>query len=373
MKRDAHYYALLAFCRACGFTKESAHLVAYASQFVDDARINLMYLNPKNIRIQHDIVDHRTAFFNMATCHSYFRFETFNFEAMVNNTIAFHFVPGLKGENFTKKLRCMEESPIIMDVIKEVFSEDDLIKLGIVLHIYVDTFSHQGFSGLVSKVNAIKNCNSYNKRSLGLLDRALEVFKLFTKNNYETIFDNVALAYGHAQALDYPDLPYLEWSYEYDYSDEFNGNYKKIVINNKDRYQRAFKGIQKLLKSYLTEHQQYKDNILNFDNDNIDALMDALVFEAHDKKRIRNWQRVLVEQGLLDKEDQVLLNYEDDQWLKEAFLNYDPNFFNSRVVGDVRLADDFTSSKWYSFYQATKWYKSKFFNLCKAYGLEIPN
>ncbi len=40
MKVDAHYYAVLAFCRACGFSKGSVHKVAYASQFVDDAKIN---------------------------------------------------------------------------------------------------------------------------------------------------------------------------------------------------------------------------------------------------------------------------------------------------------------------------------------------
>ena len=39
MKIDAHYYALLAFCRACGFDKESACTIAHASQFVDDAKI----------------------------------------------------------------------------------------------------------------------------------------------------------------------------------------------------------------------------------------------------------------------------------------------------------------------------------------------
>ena len=40
MKIDAHYYAVLGFCRACGFNRESACTIAYASQFVDDAKIN---------------------------------------------------------------------------------------------------------------------------------------------------------------------------------------------------------------------------------------------------------------------------------------------------------------------------------------------
>lgn len=371
MKRDAHYYALLAFCRACGFSKESAQVIAYASQFVDDARINLIFLDPKKLNVQYDYVNKRPAFLNMATCHSYFRLETFNYEAMVNNTVAFHFVPGLKGENFTKRLRCMEESPIIMDIIKEVLLEDDLIKLGIVLHVYVDTFSHQGFSGMVSKVNAIKNCEAQNIKSLGLFDRALKIFKQLSQDKYELYFDKVAPAYGHAQALDYPDLPYLMWSYEYDYSDEFNGSFKKIVIDNKDRYQRAFKGIQKLLETYLMEHQHYRDSLIKFENREL--LMEALVHGAHDKARIKNWQTLIVEQGLLNEDDQDLLTYEDDRWLKEAFANYDPKVFDNRVVEDVRLADNFASSNWCGFYAAAKWYKQKFFDICAKYQLNIPN
>lgn len=371
MKRDAHYYALLAFCRACGFSKESAQVIAHASQFVDDAKINLIYLDPENFNVQYELVNQRPAFFNMATCHSYFRMETFNYEAMVNNTVAFHFVPGLKGENFTKRLRCMEESPIIMDILEEVLLEDDLIKLGMVLHIYVDTFSHQGFSGIVSKVNAIKNCEAQNKKSLGLLDRTLKILKQLTQDRYEIYFDKITPAYGHAQALDYPDLPYLEWTYEYDYSDEFNGSYKKIVIDNKDRYQRAFRGVQNLLETYLRQHQHYRDDIVEFKDREI--LMDALVYEAHDKDRIKNWQSVLVEQGLLNEEDQDILSYEDDRWLKEAFTNYDRKVFDNRVVENARLVNNFESSNWYGFYTAAKWYKEKFFTICGKYQLDIQN
>lgn len=82
MKRDSHYYATLAFCRACGFNKESAHLVAYASQFVDDAKINTIFFNKKSNHpsLEHDYIERRPALFNMATCHSYFRIDTFNYE-----------------------------------------------------------------------------------------------------------------------------------------------------------------------------------------------------------------------------------------------------------------------------------------------------
>ncbi|MFZ3101814.1 MAG: DUF6765 family protein [Desulfitobacteriaceae bacterium] len=371
MNRDAHYYAVLGFCRACGFKKKSALVIAYASQFVDDAKINLMSLKKTNIAIEHDVVNNLPAFFNMATCHSYFRIKTFNYESMVNNTIVFHFVPGCKGENFTKKLRCMEESPVILDILRDVIVEDDLIKLGIVLHAYADTFSHQGFSGLLSKVNDIKNCEAKTKVGLRLLDRISNIFEYFGKEKYDEFLDHIMPAYGHSQAMDFADLSDLLWSYEYDYSDEFNGSYKLVEIDNKARYTRAFKGIRKHLENYLINHQQHSDSNLRFKN--FEILMEALVLEGKNNKKEKNWKRLLIEQGLFNKDDLDFIIYEDDRWLKEAFSNFDRKVFDNREVVGVDLADNFLNSNWYGFYLAVKWYKKKFFEYCTKYQLNIPN
>ncbi|KUO71343.1 MAG: hypothetical protein APF81_19160 [Desulfosporosinus sp. BRH_c37] len=372
MERDAHYYAILAFCRACGFNKDSAQVIAYASQFVDDAKINLMFLsNPSNI-IEHDVIENKPAFFNMATCHSYFRINTFNYEAMVNNTCAFHFVPGCKGENFTKKLRCKEESPIILDILADVFLEDDLIKLGIILHALADSYTHQGFSGMLSKVNDIKDCKAITKVYLGLLDKILQALEQFNQEKYDKYFDRIMPAYGHGQAREYPDLPDLVWSYEYDYSDEFSGSYKKVEIDNKDRFTRAFKSIRKHIQNYLIKHPQYFDSSLRFDNINI--LMDTLVSKGKEQKREENWKKLLIKQGLFNNEDLDRIIYKDDQWLKEAFSNFDRDAFDDRTVaGEVQLADNFLNSNWYRFYLSVKWYKLRFFEYCAKYQLSIPN
>lgn len=370
MKRDAHYYAILALSRACGFNKDSAHVIAYASQFVDDAKINLMFFDHSNINIEYDMIENRPAFFNMATCHSYFRIKTFNYEAMVNNTSAFHFVPGCKGENFTKKLRCKEESPVILDILNDVFLEDDLIKLGIVLHAYADTFSHQGFSGILSKVNDIKYCEAKTEAHLGLIDRIMYLLRQFSQDKYEELFDRFMPAYGHGQAMEFPDIPYLMWSYEYDYSDEFNGSYTMVEIDNKDRFKRAFNSIKKHLDVYLIKHNQYLDRTLKFEN--FDMLMDMLVLENTDKIREENWITFSIEHGLFNKDDLDLIIYEENTWLKEAFVNFNPQVFDRRKVEGVQLADNFMNSHWYHFYLAVKWYKKKFFQYCSKYQLSIP-
>jgi len=330
-----------------------------------------MYIGNSSLMIGHDIVENRPAFFNMATCHSYLRINTFNYEAMVNNTIAFHFVPGCKGGKFTKKLRCKEEAPIIIDILNDVFLEDDLIKLGIVLHAFADSYTHQGFSGMLSKVNDINNCEAKTKVNLGLLYKISQFFVRFSRGTYEKLFDRIIPAYGHCQALEFPDIPYLVWSYEYDDSDEFNGSYKKVEIDNKERYKRAFISIRKHLENYLIKHNQYFDPNLKFNNFNI--LMDTLAAENFkDNIREKNWKELLIEQGLFNKDDLDFIIYDNNKWLKEAFSNFDRKVFDNRTVEGVQLADNFSHSHWYCFYLAVKWYKRKFFEYCTKYQLSIP-
>jgi hypothetical protein len=109
MKKDAHFYALLAMARSVGIEKETAHKIAYASQFVDDAKVNKITLaddNPGAILsgLKKDFGDSEKII-NAATCHNYFIVNTFNYGAMINNTTAFHFVPGCDGNKVLLK-RC---------------------------------------------------------------------------------------------------------------------------------------------------------------------------------------------------------------------------------------------------------------------------
>jgi len=371
MKKDAHYYAVLGFCRACGFRKESAHQVAYASQFVDDAKINhIALLEDPGTDVEHDIIEGQPSFFNMATCHSYTRMKTFNYNSMIANTCAFHFVPGCKGELFAKKLRCSDTSPVIRGIMEQALEENDLAKLGMVLHPFADSFSHQGFSGLLSKVNDIQECNPASKIPWGWYDRIKKVFQRLWKKKFDRNFDALMPAYGHGQAIDYPDLPYLTWSYEYDYSDQFTDSYKfSGELNNKERYQKGFEEIRQYLEEYLVKHPQYHDDKVNFQDFNI--LFAALVAEKRDKCREENWRKILIDKKLFESNDPEL-NYDSSEWLREAFSNFDEKKFDHRKVERVRLDTRFSESNWYKYYLAVKWYKAQFFKYCAESNLKIP-
>jgi len=371
MKKDAHYYAVLAFSRACGFKKDCARDIAFASQYVDDAKINHIIIDgPIPNDIQHDKIDDQPSFFNMATCHSYTRVKTFNYSAMINNTSAFHFVPGCKGQSLTKKLRCRQESPVIVKILEDALKQDDLIRLGLTLHPFADTFSHQGFSGLLSKVNDIKNIKSRSKIPLSISQGILKVATFFySKDGFDRRVDSVMPAYGHGQAMEYPDLPYEKWSYEYDYSDEFSSSYKSSgFIDNRVRFRNAFEKIKGYLNQYLVNYPQYSSPNVNFNN--FEILFDALLIEEPDHERIKNWKKTLIYAGLFDKNDPQLV-YDEYMWLEDAFDNFKKEKFNRRKVTGVHLAENFINSNWYKFYQTVKWYKDKFFQYCSDNGLDI--
>lgn len=52
--------------------------------------------------------------------------------------------------------------------------------------------------------------------------------------------------------------------------------------------------------------------------------------------RINNWQKLLIKLGLFDNDDQDLWTYEENSWLKQAFINYEAKRFHSRRVEDAQ-------------------------------------
>lgn len=371
MRLDAHYYGILAFARACGFNKEKALLIAYASQYVDDANIDHIMIkgNPGNIK--YDLIDNKPSFFNVSTSSFSNSLEAFNCCTMIRNTCAFHFIPGCKGVSFVKKLRCDEKSPIMLGVLNETLGQEDLIKLGVVLHGFLDTFSHQGFSGLLSKVNDIQKCTVLSTTPWFITDKISYILKGLIRADFEKLLDMVVPAYGHAQAGIYPDLPYLSWSYYYDYTERLSGVFKMTVIDNKLRYMDAFHKIKDIFDRYLIRFPEYRDKEVQFKD--FDSLFDTLISPGTDKRRINNWIQTMVKGGLFDVSEISGILYDKERWLKEAFQNYNKHLFNSYKVEDAVLKPHFSSSEWYMFYNAVIWYRKLFFENCFKNSLYIPD
>jgi len=368
MTKDCHYYAVLAFARAMGFKKEIAHKIAYASQFVDDAKINHITLKRNFETLEYININGEPSFYNMSTCHCYFKMKTYNYSAMTANTAAFHFVPGGGGSTFTRKMRCKQENPVIAEIIELALKEDNPVKFGMLLHSFADTFAHQGFSGIVSKVNDIKECKAKIRvRGENLLKKWCRNLLLKT---YDKCFDLAIPAYGHGQAANFPDEPYLKWSYKYEYLDEDNHLSVPAKIDNPKRYVAAYYEIQHLLERFLDMHPQFKDD--EFESISCKKCYKLIIKKAAVKRRIKNWQKFMLKNRMFEETDPVLY-YDEEAWLKAAFADYQKNKYDARKVENAKLRLDFADTNWYQFYKAVHWYKPLFFAGCKKHGVDIPN
>jgi hypothetical protein len=365
MEISSHYYGIYALCIACNLKKNVARKIAYASQFVDDAKINTITFDKEYQDSEFDTVAGRSKITNIATCHSYFILKTFNYQAMIFNTSAFHFFPGNKGDSFTRKLRCMQRPKILSDLIEEVISERELIpeKLGMLLHIFADTYAHQGFSGLISKENDVHSVKSYQEKSI-----AFSIDKLKRKIKGILLFkiDRHIPAYGHAQVYTYPDIPFGKWKYVYDKSDDFSGVDELSENDNNKRYSEAFNTIAHEILMKISDDKVYTEERA-YNQEEIKKVIDILNTPTPKGKKIRLW-KALLKRYLGDS----FVSYSDDEWLRKVFVNYSKKKFDNRVVDGAKLHQDYKDSSWFAYIKAMKWYKKEFITRNSEAGIVIP-
>ncbi len=175
-------------------------------------------------------------------------------------------------------------------------------------------------------------------------------------------------AYGHAQAYHHPDIPYLEWEYAYDSTDDFSNTYKLVRVDNPARYTRAFERIKEHLEEYLEKNPEFKDENTLFKD--FDAVFDILLDRIDTRERIEALRDLMLTENLLDKSDYMITDYDEELWLKEAFEDFDYRY-HSRSIDNVILGDEFMESNWYKYYQNVKWYKEQFFTSADEHGLII--
>jgi hypothetical protein len=213
--------------------------------------------------------------------------------AMINNTSAFHFAPGCKGNHFVRKLRCVEAGPVIREYIEGSPQRGRSRQTG---------HGAPRLGGYLLPPGIFRSFEQGERYRSGTdsewIGHCGDKFKFILKWLKDAAFKEFDLlipAYGHGQAMVYPDLPYLIWRYAYDYSDEFSMFSRSSgTIDNRLRFKRAFLKHFKNLAVYLRDHDQYRENEADLIASH--ALFEALLIKKMDGGRIRNWQKVLVDQ-----------------------------------------------------------------------------
>lgn len=207
MQKDFHYDVIYVLAQMAGFEPEESYVIAYSSQYVDDAN------NSGIITFSNGIQYSR-----ISSAHE-------SWDA-VNNLIKpaenpfvwvpFHFLPGNSGlptgqggtPDFYNRLICLPNSNVAKEMVLECLRQNirskpfRLHRLGITLHTYADTWAHQGFLDLKNDLNRIDN---------------LTFIDPISREEKHGGWNERIPALGHGQVLTYPDLPYLySWAYKYE-------------------------------------------------------------------------------------------------------------------------------------------------------------
>ena len=148
MQKDMHYYGTYAMARAAGLAPKVCRTIATAAEFVDDNGDKETIEFPDGGRLDFVPTAHHAADIENIDRHD---------QRLV--WVPFHFIPGNEGRSMSERLLCRKDSEIAREMIDHNLSLADkpfgLHLAGITAHVYADTFSHYGFSGVSSRWNRI--------------------------------------------------------------------------------------------------------------------------------------------------------------------------------------------------------------------------
>jgi hypothetical protein len=253
MQSDFHHAVTYVTARLAGFAKTEAATIAYASQYVDDA------VNSGTIHFSDGALYER-----ISSAHRTLDYRNFDELATHLVWVPFHFLPGNGGkaaeqnprDPFIEKIVCVKDSPVARDMlaacVRDTSAPHALHRLGIGLHVYMDTWAHQGFAGVCHKVNAVEHLDLIEGEVIigrweRIKDRIMDLV-----DDIGNLFVTRTLPLGHGAALSYPDLPFItKWRYT-------NGIKQVIVRNNLQEFLEAAQAMYRVLLSFRAGDAQLR-------------------------------------------------------------------------------------------------------------------
>ena len=319
MQKDMHYYGTYALARAAGLKVEHAEVIAYAAQYVDDSTANDSEAHQDGGMFETTATAHTIpqAIKNAAADHTEQR----------KVWVPFHFFPGGEGKTLSEKLRCVKDSKLAQEMVKNHLRHSVVVKdeyslqlMGIMAHVYADTFSHYGFSGVSSRENEVDEesfkLHTKNKKSKAYMmskfgDFLLKYGPKFIIKNYRRIASSGAslatAALGHGAVGTYPDRPFLKWEFIYKKDKKASG-----LRNNHATFLEGCEKIHKAFSEYA-ERASRSVNPVEFSTIK-DKISDILSIEKNKGKRIDAWRKAIENGDLFRQADNEALNYSSSSW-----------------------------------------------------------
>ncbi len=319
MQRDMHYYGTYAMARAAGLAPKACQIIATAAEFVDDNGSKETIEFPDGGRLDF-----------IPTAHHTLAIKNIDRHAQRLIWVPFHFIPGNKGKTTSERLLCRKDSVVAREMIDHNLSLVDksfgLYLAGISAHVYADTFSHYGFSGVSSRWNRI-NASSFN---LGKLDQKIQTYikkkaqsfrqkyrrEMGRLPNFRDLLmssaaETLSGALGHGAALTYPDRPYLRWQFDYEHPERRSSGLRDNPATFLDACRKLHDMFHRLGKQYSDARQ---DNGQPFESIK-QTIAQILAIAAPRETRELAWKQAAKDGKLFVKAENIL-PYQGPQWAK---------------------------------------------------------
>jgi hypothetical protein len=350
MQIDFHHGVTYCLARLAGFDRSQAQIIAHAAQYVDDA------IEEGPIRF-----DNGQVYKRIASAHKALDYR--NFEQMANQQvwIPFHFLPGNDGmpagqhisQQAIDRTICHPNSHVAQDMLRECIEQRQaphgLHRLGISMHVFADTWAHQGFTGVNHEINRASDLLD----ALGQPDlkQRQRIRDFFAKAMGEQLLDRVTgffisevLPLGHGAVLSYPDKPFLKWGYT-------NGLGLVVQRDNPQDFLTAAEEMCLWMQRYLAGNPQARvPGLPEGDRRAIAELLNG-IREWESKARHERWLAA-IGQGKFSfgAEEVAYIEEGSGSWVAEAFGVERPNFEDPRYQHP--FSDRFAVSNWKLFQDA---------------------
>ncbi|MDZ7795838.1 MAG: DUF6765 family protein [Candidatus Marinimicrobia bacterium] len=268
---------------------------------------------------------------------------------------------------FRKKWRTFPHSTLLKYLIEDAVNNGNTYFLGIVLHVLADSYSHRGFSGIISRRNRIKSLRVKKESVRGMHERFINTYMMHGDGVISRIFGRVLPSYSHTGAGIIPDISSAEWEYKYDTATSFIGRYRPGgPVSNPDRYRAAFEKIQQILERFAVKHPGICGERPAFRD--LGSFHRLLVKPRGLRTAVEEWKRFIEEHHLMEAEDPSM-HYDPHTWLREAFQDYNKKKYSRRVITNAAAIPDFIHSDWYAFYRAAGEYRDRQHRLAVFHGI----
>lgn len=311
MQKDFHYNIIYALTKEAGYKDSEALIIAYASQYVDDNtdREYTIADGDKEFYVSFPDKIGKSGDFYFPIITQAVDITSFKLNTQRCVYAPFHFIPGdnnvvIDGKkNPLCTTRGCKNAVIL---IQEAIKRNDFYRMGVALHTYADTWSHERFSTFREDWNKV----------------------------HKSIIAGLPPNIGHAEVFHKPDEISVEW---------IDKRFGKEKIDNGERVLLASEHIFNFIKKGKIQWSDVKPVF--------EDIMNAKNFD----ERIKNIKDMYP--GMVD--------YDEDKWINEALIfqrdkseipGYDPTRGNPPIPRprfvDISVKD--IKSPWFRFQNAAK-------------------